>query len=117
MKTKTVYMITNGAETVAYEDQVTADLYNMPAKTTEIEPPTFDENTQTCEFVDDTWVLTDIPEEEGEEGEEEYVLTWSDNRQAEYPNTNELVVALYDTEDKEAIVAKRAAVKAKYPKS
>lgn len=113
MKTKTVYMTTNGSETVAYEDQVTADLYHMPAKTTEIEPPTFDENTQTCAFVEDTWVLTDIPKEEEEE---EYVLTWSDKRIAEYPNTNELVVALYDTEDKEAIVAKRAAVKAKYPK-
>ena len=37
-------------------------------------------------------------------------------RQAEYPTIEELVVALYDTDDKAAIAAKRAAVKAKYPK-
>jgi hypothetical protein len=37
-------------------------------------------------------------------------------RQAEYPTIEELVVALYDTDDKAAIDAKRAAVKAKYPK-
>tara|TARA_R100000935_G_C2775152_1_gene139327 strand:- start:21 stop:347 length:327 start_codon:yes stop_codon:yes gene_type:complete len=38
------------------------------------------------------------------------------NRQAEYPSIEELVVALYDTEDKLAIENKRKAVKDKYPK-
>ena len=38
------------------------------------------------------------------------------NRKAEYPSIEELVVALYDDEDKVAIEAKRAEVKAKYPK-
>jgi len=38
-------------------------------------------------------------------------------REAEYPSIEELVVALYDTDDKAAIEAKRAEVKAKYPKS
>ena len=37
-------------------------------------------------------------------------------REAEYPSITELTVALYDTDDKAAIEAKRAAVKAKYPK-
>ena len=37
-------------------------------------------------------------------------------RQAEYPSIAELTVALYDTDDKADIEAKRAAVKAKYPK-
>ncbi len=37
-------------------------------------------------------------------------------RQAEYPSIEELVVALYDTDDKSAVEAKRAAVKKKYPK-
>jgi hypothetical protein len=37
-------------------------------------------------------------------------------RKAEYPTIEELVVALYDTDDKSAIEAKRAEVKAKYPK-
>ena len=38
-------------------------------------------------------------------------------RQREYPSIKELVVALYDTEDKAAIEAKRAEIKLKYPKS
>ena len=38
------------------------------------------------------------------------------NRKSEYPTIEELVVALYDTDDKSAIEAKRAEVKAKYPK-
>ena len=38
------------------------------------------------------------------------------NRASEYPSLLELTVALYDTDDKSAIEAKRAAVKAKYPK-
>jgi|TARA_R100000789_G_C2968551_1_gene140071 YHS domain-containing protein len=37
-------------------------------------------------------------------------------RKAEYPSVRELVVALYDTDDKSAIETKRAEVKAKYPK-
>ena len=37
-------------------------------------------------------------------------------RQREYPSIRELVVALYDTEDKAAIEAKRAEIKLKYPK-
>ena len=38
------------------------------------------------------------------------------NRQKEYPSIAELTVALYDTDDKSAVEAKRAAVKLKYPK-
>ena len=37
-------------------------------------------------------------------------------RKLEYPTIEELVVALYDTDDKADIETKRAAVKAKYPK-
>jgi hypothetical protein len=38
------------------------------------------------------------------------------NRKAEYPSIQDLVVALYDTEDKTAIDSKRAEIKLKYPK-
>ena len=38
------------------------------------------------------------------------------NRKAEYPSIEELVVALYDTEDKLAIENKRKTIKDKYPK-
>ena len=37
-------------------------------------------------------------------------------RASEYPSLLELTVALYDTDDKSAVEAKRAAVKLKYPK-
>ena len=42
--------------------------------------------------------------------------TYSDKRRLEYPSIEELVVALYDTEDKLAIENKRAEIKLKYPK-
>ena len=42
--------------------------------------------------------------------------SWVENRQAEYPTIEELVVALYDTDDKAAIEKRRADVKAKSPK-
>ena len=38
------------------------------------------------------------------------------NRKAEYPSVEELVVALYDSDDKAAVDEKRSAVKLKYPK-
>jgi len=38
------------------------------------------------------------------------------NRKSEYPSIEKLVVALYDTDDKAAIEAKRAEIKLKYPK-
>ena len=50
------------------------------------------------------------------------VNAWTDpdqykrKRKAEYPSIEELVVALYDTEDKLAIENKRKAIKEKYPK-
>ena len=53
-----------------------------------------------------------IVELEAEYDAQEYAR----KRQAEYPSVQDLVVALYDTDDKAAIEAKRAEVKAKYPK-
>jgi len=43
-------------------------------------------------------------------------LDYQRKRKAEYPSIEELIVALYDTEDKLAIENKRAAIKLKYPK-
>ena len=43
-------------------------------------------------------------------------LDYARKRKAEYPTIESLVVALYDDEDRAAIEAKRAEVKAKYPK-
>jgi len=43
-------------------------------------------------------------------------LDYARKREAEYPSVQDLVVALYDTDDKAAIDAKRAEIKLKYPK-
>ena len=43
-------------------------------------------------------------------------LDYARKRKAEYPSVQDLVVALYDTDDKAAIDAKRAEIKLKYPK-
>ena len=57
-------------------------------------------------------IQTKLKEMQAEYDAQEYAR----NRQAEYPTIAELTVALYDTDDKADIEAKRAAVKAKYPK-
>ena len=41
---------------------------------------------------------------------------WSRQRFMEYPSVEELIVALYDTDDKAALATKRAATKTKWPK-
>ena len=43
-------------------------------------------------------------------------IAYKAKRLSEYPSIEELVVALYDTDDKAAIEKRRADVKAKYPK-
>ena len=61
-----------------------------------------------------TWTLVkaEMDKLEAEYDAQEYAR----KREAEYPSVQDLVVALYDTEDKLAIEDKRAAVKAKYLK-
>jgi hypothetical protein len=48
--------------------------------------------------------------------EAESLKTYADKRRDEYPTIEELVVALYDTDDKADVDRRRAEVKAKYPK-
>jgi hypothetical protein len=43
-------------------------------------------------------------------------VSWDVKRQREYPTALELIVALYDTDDKADVDKRRAEVKAKYPK-
>jgi len=73
----------------------------------------------TIEWLDGTTPisLADLKVKQAELQAEYDALAWKRNRKAEYPTIEELVVALYDTDDKSAIEAKRAEVKAKYPKS
>jgi len=84
MANKTVYLRSTGGETVAYEDQVTPELWHIPPKATEVKPPSFTAK-QTCRFIDDKWVVADIPEPEPEPpAKSESDLTYADKRRAVY---------------------------------
>ena len=62
--------------------------------------------------IDEAKVSAEIVKLQAEYDAQEYAR----QREAEYPSIKELVVALYDTEDRAAIDAKRAEIKKKYPK-
>ena len=66
---------------------------------------------QTAKWDGSQWVVEEDPAKVKYKANE-----WKRNRRFEYPSVEELVVALYDEEDKAAIIEKRNAVKAKYPK-
>ena len=69
------------------------------------------------EWHTETALTWDIVKAKMDEVDVEYdAQDYARKRKAEYPSIEELVVALYDTEDKLAIENKRAEVKAKYPK-
>ena len=56
-------------------------------------------------------------EDKKKELEEKYIANkYQRDRLAEYPSVQELVVALYDADDKAEIDKKRAEIKKKYPK-
>ena len=63
-------------------------------------------------IIDATLVQNEIDRLQAEYDAQDYAR----KREAEYPSIQDLVVALYDTEDKAAIEAKRAEIKLKYPK-
>jgi len=62
--------------------------------------------------LDDSAIDAEVIRLQAEYDAQEYAR----NREAEYPSIADLVVALYDTDDKSAVEAKRASVKLKYPK-
>ena len=78
-----------------------------------------EEDISTLEWLDGTTPISkeDIQAKQTELQAEYDSLDYARQRKAEYPTIEELVVALYDTDDKSAIEAKRAEVKAKYPKT
>ena len=64
MGSKIVYLRKTGGETVAYESPLEEGVWHIPAKATEIKPPSFNAETHTCKFIDDDWVVAVIPEPE-----------------------------------------------------
>jgi hypothetical protein len=75
----------------------------------EIDARDIDGNTVV---LDESKITIEITRLQAEYDAQEYAR----NRKLEYPSIDELVVALYDEDDKAAIEAKRAEIKAKYPK-
>ena len=63
-------------------------------------------------IIDDTLVQNETDRLQTEYDAQEYAR----KREGEYPSVQDLVVALYDTDDKTAIDEKRAEIKLKYPK-
>ena len=118
MATKTVYNSADGGAIEAHEDQVTAGLYHLPAGATEVKPPSFVADSQTCQFIGNTWVVADIPVAESEAESMPKLVTYAEKRQAEYPaigdQLDQLMKDMRDgtTTHKDACEA----VKAKYPK-
>ena len=103
LKSKVEYTYDNDAP-------VTEELFNkIKWKTGE------DIETTICPHSEITWAKL---KEEMDKIQVDYdAQDYARKRKAEYPSIEELVVALYDTEDKVAIEAKRAEIKLKYLKS
>ena len=77
-----------------------------------------DDSETTIQWLNSTSEISkaDILAKQTELQAEYDALDYARKRKAEYPSIEELVVALYDTDDKAAIDEKRAAVKLKHPK-
>ena len=78
-----------------------------------------DLDTCTIEWHNDTPEISkaDIKTEKDRLQTEYDSQDYARKRKKEYPSIEELVVALYDTDDKLAIENKRAEIKLKYPKN
>ena len=76
------------------------------------------EDIDNIQWMNGTAVISksDILAKQTELQTEYDALDYQRKRKAEYPSIEQLVVALYDTEDKLAIENKRKAIKEKYPK-
>ena len=86
---------------------------NADAKYTYLE-----DDIDTIEWLNDTAPVSkeDILAKQAELQAEYDAKDYARKREVEYPSVQDLVVALYDTDDKAAIDEKRAEIKLKYPK-
>ena len=85
--------------------------------------PTAEFSVNAEDYEQITWLngttpiaVDDIKTKQTELQAEYDALDYARKREAEYPSVQDLVVALYDTDDKAAIDSKRAEIKLKYPK-
>ena len=87
----------------------------MPAGSTEVEPPTFNAETHTCEFNGSKWIVSEIPEEEEEQKPQPPPSTYDLKRLSEYGSTQSQLEFITEN-GLEAWQTKVASIKAKYPK-
>lgn len=89
--------------------------YLMPANCTDVKPPEFNKNTQTCSFDGTEWVVAEIPQPEPESEPEPYVETYADKRIKEYGSAHEQIEFITEN-GLEAWQTKVQSIKTKYPK-
>ena len=113
----TVYLRSSGAETIAYESPLEEGVWHIPPKATEVKPPSFTDK-QTCQFIDDKWVVKDIPEPESEPEPDPPVITYADRRRDEYPIIGDQMDMIYKDMKNSTTTHATAveAVKTKWPK-
>lgn len=58
---KIVYNKNDGSEAIAYEDPKNPNRIALPAGSIDLEPPSFNKETQTCSFDGTNWVIKEIP--------------------------------------------------------
>ena len=74
-------------------------------------------STEKIPFTVEEETARDISEKEwADKAPERELEAFYDKRRSEYPTIEELVVAIYEPEDRAAIDERRAATKKKYPK-
>ena len=59
--TKTVWNTSNASPTIAHKSPLEPGVYLMPAGSIDVEPLPFDSATQGCSWIDDKWIVVDIP--------------------------------------------------------
>ena len=125
--TKTVWKSRDASTTIANESPLEEGIWHIPAGTTEVEPPSFNNATHTCSFDGTNWVVEAIPAPAAEQEEwekmrfpskAEYDATqYKRDRQLEYPTLGDQLDALYHAGTFDAtMTATIKAVKDKYPK-
>ena len=108
------YDIKTGQPVPRQKSPLEEGVWLMPAGCTDVEPPTFNSETHTCEFNGSKWIVSEIPEEE-EEQEPQLPDTYEFRRLREYGSTQSQLEFITEN-GLEAWQTKVASIKAKYPK-
>jgi len=109
------YDINTGFPVPRQRNPVRPDSWLMPGGCTDIEPPEFNKETNTCSFNGTEWIVAEIPQPEPEPEPEPYVETFEDKRLKEYGSAQEQLEFITEN-GLEAWQTKVAKIKAQFPK-